>query len=596
MAAEVSLRPVPSRASDKHFRWWWLLLACLAMLMVGLGSYGLLDPDEGRYASIAQQMLLHGDFVTPAQNGFKFFDKPPLLHWTIAASYRLFGISEWAARLVPALAALAGIGGAVGLGRRMFGVQAGCLAGVILSTSLLWAILARFVITDMLFSSLVFIALALWWLGYSETEATPHGQRRIRGYFLAFWVALAAAVLAKGPVALVLTGGTIWCYALMLRRRPSPDLKWRSGFSVPGILLFLAIAAPWFVLVAARNPEFNAYFWGDQHIGRFLGHTTGNDHRQPAIYYLLLMPVVFFPWSFLAPVALVAAWRQRQQRGWDARNPRQRATLFLVCAMGFITLFFSAASGKILTYILPIVPFGALALAQEFEVMLARGETWSRALGSGVAALCVLLAALGLAVLQLAPRKLEQVAVNPALAVFAGTLLLAWAVVVAVSSWRYRLAGTIAGTAGGFIAVFCTMVAVTAHIAPRYSTASLLNVIRPALTPQSRIITLGVIQSVAFYAGRRVQVIGSNDELSLGVRELSPTERQRWVVNGSTAEKTSYLLHELARKTPVYCVLQSSQRAETQHLIKTLNGMATIIVRNERYAIVGNSAARALIQ
>lgn len=113
------------------------LLMVYALFFFQLGGWGLFDPDEGRYAEIPREMLARHDWVTPTLNFVNFFDKPPLLYWGIAASYAVFGLHEWAARLVPALAALLGLAMTWALGRRMFGPRAGALSALILATSLM---------------------------------------------------------------------------------------------------------------------------------------------------------------------------------------------------------------------------------------------------------------------------------------------------------------------------------------------------------------------------------------------------------------------------------------------------------------------------
>ena len=141
------------------------LLICYPLFFFYLGGWGLVDPDEGRYAEVAREMLANHDWVTPTLNSIKFFDKPPLLYWGMAASYAIFGLNEWAARLIPAVAALAGVGMTWLLGRRMFGERAAVLGALMLSTSLMWPVMARFVLTDMLFSVMVFCALGFWVAG-----------------------------------------------------------------------------------------------------------------------------------------------------------------------------------------------------------------------------------------------------------------------------------------------------------------------------------------------------------------------------------------------------------------------------------------------
>jgi 4-amino-4-deoxy-L-arabinose transferase-like glycosyltransferase len=183
-----------------------IVLVSLPVFFFLLGGWSFTDPDEGRYGSIPWQMLVRGDFVTPTQNGVKFFDKPPLLYWTIAASYAVFGLQEWAARLIPALSALAALFAVYALGRRMFSARAGLIGAVILATSLIWPILARIVLTDMLVSSLIFIAYALWWAGaFRDPTATTNDL------FPEFLGGSRLAMLAKGPVVAVLVGGGFSC-------------------------------------------------------------------------------------------------------------------------------------------------------------------------------------------------------------------------------------------------------------------------------------------------------------------------------------------------------------------------------------------------
>jgi 4-amino-4-deoxy-L-arabinose transferase-like glycosyltransferase len=122
-----------------------------------------------------------------------------------------------------------------------------------------------------------------------------------------------------------------------------------------GLALFTIIAAPWFILVAQRNPEFNHYFWYDQHVARFLGRTTGNDHVEWVGYYLQFYPVIFFPWSFFVPAALFAGWKKLRPASPSTSSvhtsstrwsDKQRGAIYLLCGVIFTTLFYSASSGN----------------------------------------------------------------------------------------------------------------------------------------------------------------------------------------------------------------------------------------------------------
>jgi hypothetical protein len=350
--------------------------------------------------------------------------------------------------------------------------------------------------------------------------------------------------------------------------------------------LFLLIAAPWFILVARRNPEFNHFFWYDQHIGRFLGGTDSNAHVEGLAYYFKLLPLIFFPWSLFLPAALIGAWQARHA----PESSRRRSAIFLLCGAGFILLFFSASSGKLLTYILPLVPLVALLLAAYFDGLFARRERWNGALTFGVVCLLVLLLAGGVAVLLKTPAVLLAREVAPDAARLPGVLLLAWAVALCVLAWRYRLAGAIAATAGGFALFFAGVLPLAAAIVPRFTTEALVERIRPGLQGRSEIVSIGYTQSVSFYTGRRVEIIDPPAEVALGVRQLPFVEREDWIFSG--AGRLDDLKADLARNVPVYCFVRSSRRkAKLQTLLQKLGGQAIPIAANERFLVLGNRAA-----
>ncbi len=225
---EKSKNTFGEKLSQQRQHLLWITLLCVPLFFMGLGAWGFFDPDEGRYAEMPREMIVRHDFITPTLNYFKYFEKPPLLYWAVAGAYQLFGFHEWAARLVPASAALLGVFTAYFLGRRMFGARAGLLGAIVLATSALWVFLARFLVIDMLVSVLIFAALALWWMGHTEAKSA-----RGRLYFLGFWSALALAVLTKGPMAVVLVGATIFIYTALCKNwRAWAKMQWLLGLAV----------------------------------------------------------------------------------------------------------------------------------------------------------------------------------------------------------------------------------------------------------------------------------------------------------------------------------------------------------------------------
>ena len=563
--------------SRTRLRWFTAALALLLLyplFFFRLGAWGFFDPDEGRYAEVAREMLARHDWVTPTLNSIKFFDKPPLLYWGMAASYSVFGLNEGAARLVPALAALLGIAMTFVLGRRMFGPRAGVLGALILSTSLMWPMMARFVLTDMLFSVLVFCALGFWWLGHT---AATSGERRA---FLGFWVVLALAVLTKGPVAVVLVGGTILVYiALCHQWKSLAAMKWKWG--VP---LFLLLAAPWFIMVALRNPEFNHLFWFEQNIGRFLGEGTGRDHVNGPLYLLEWLPLLFFPWSVFAPVALFSSWRAL----WPARSPSQRAAVFLVGGCIWITLFFSVSDSKIVTYILPVLPMLALLTGAFFDRILASLQA-PRAVLVSAGVLALLVALGGVAAFGLGPRSLRALHVGGAWVFALGALLLLWALAIIWAIGRREIAFVVGAIAGGFAVVFVGIVTLVVAIAPAVTSAPMFEAIAPGLDAGADVITYPYTQSASFYARRRVYVEVYADaaphELDYAWRHLAAAEKRKWFFVGSAGLRAL-----MSRPQPTYAILQMSKSGRAKTL-QAMNGQAKQIAENEKFAVIANRAA-----
>ena len=360
---------------------WALLAISLPLFFFRMGGWAFFEPDEGRYAELPREMLKSGDWITPHLNGVVYFEKPPLLYWAVAAMYRLFGLHEWSGRMVPALAALAGVLLVYGLGRRMFGARAGLLGALACDTSILWILSARELVIDMLFSALIIAGLAFWWLGHTAENAG-----RSRNDVLAMWLSVAGAMLAKGPVTLMVIFAIVVCYLVCCGQTKTG----RSGLSWPGFLLFLLVTAPWFVLVQLRNPGFDHFFWYGQNVGRFLGIGVNREHAEPFWYFLMLWWPAFFPWSLFVPGALIAfrnvIWPFRIG---DSRTPRRRAALFCFIAFFGVTLFFSASTSKLPQYVLPALPAAAVLIGAYFDACLRRGRgAFSAALWSGVGLYC----------------------------------------------------------------------------------------------------------------------------------------------------------------------------------------------------------------
>lgn len=331
-------------------------MACgfLLLFFGGLGSVPLLDPDEGRYAEIPREMLASRDFVTPHLDGVLYFEKPPLYYWLNAAATAALPSPEIASRLTGACFGLTGLGLVWLLGNAMGGRRTGLLAAIVLGTSPLYVALARAAIIDMVMTFFLSATLACFWFAQEQDE-----ERRSRLLWYGAFLAAALATLAKGLIGIVIPGAVAFLFLLATRR-------WSVLRRVPwvgGPLLFLAIAAPWHVLAALRNPDFLWFYFVHEHVLRYA--TAEALRQQPFWFFGAILLVGLLPWSGLLP-AVLALFRRSPERLRD-----RPALVFLLLWAGFVVLFFSASRSKLVPYILPALPplavLGALAVGEATE-------------------------------------------------------------------------------------------------------------------------------------------------------------------------------------------------------------------------------------
>lgn len=353
---------------------------CVALIFLFLGERDLWDIDEGMHAAIAQNMVSSGDWVTPRFNGEPFYDKPVLFNWLNSVAFVIFGNTEFAARLPAALCGLGTVLLAFSLGRKLYDPVTGFLGGVVLLTSLGFIALTKVVQYDIPFT--FFTTLAL----YFFTSAVLDEPRR-KWSFQAFYAAAALAVLVKGPLGVVIPGLVIGAWLIVTRR-----FSLLREMQIPlGLLIFLVIVTPWFVLMEKANPGYLDYFVVRQHFGNFLGGEGAMQPRHPEAfwYYVPLLLVTFMPWSLLLPQAAVRVFRQ--DRGTDSGMPH-----FLTIWVAVLFVFFSAATSKLATYLLPLFPAAALIVARYFALFTnsptARGRLGLLAVTGGAFAILASLA------------------------------------------------------------------------------------------------------------------------------------------------------------------------------------------------------------
>ena len=327
-----------------------LLLLCAVaacMFFVGLGRLPLTEPDEGRNAEVAREMLTSGDWITPHYDTLTCLDKPAAYFWLVAASFRVFGVSEWAARFPSALMALATSLLVWFLARRMSDTKTALRAGLIWVTSPLVIIFARNVIFDMPLTFLVTLAMASYWLAEAEDFKYPWRDA-------VFFSAMGIAAITKGPVGFLLPLLSVSAYlALGGRLRELRKLRWGLG-----VLVFLAAALPWFVVVSVRNPDFPKYAFWQESLLRF----ATSQARRPGgpLYYVPVFLAGFLPWSFFL---LFAGWNRL--RGWrELGRETHKPHLFLLAWASVIFVFFSISRSKLPGYFLPATIPLSILMAQ----------------------------------------------------------------------------------------------------------------------------------------------------------------------------------------------------------------------------------------
>jgi len=339
-----------------------LLVVVVAVRLVTLGAYPLLDPTESRYAEIARKMLETGAWLVPQVDyGVPFWGKPPLSTWLSALAMAVFGVNEFAARL-PSFLLLVGCGALV---YRLAVLRAGADAA-------LWS-LAAFATTGLVFVSagavmtdpaLVFattLSMAGFWIAVQGREAV----RRAAGF--AFFIGLAAGLLAKGPIAVVLTMLPVGAWTLWTR-------QWRAVWTrVPwliGTLLMLALAVPWYWAAERASPGFLDYFLVGEHWKRFVesgwkGDLYGQAHARPRGTIWIWWFAAALPWS-----PMVVGWLVRMlatRRDEASRLLRDPWCSYLLLWTLAPMLFFTVSGNVLATYVLPGMPAFALLLCEFWQ-------------------------------------------------------------------------------------------------------------------------------------------------------------------------------------------------------------------------------------
>lgn len=326
-----------------------LIARVIAMIYIPLN-----DTTEARYAEIARIMLKTDNWVTPMQTvGVPFWAKPPLATWLSAFFMKCFSVNELAVRMPSLLFSIGILMLVWHVAKKQSGIAVAKTTILVLASSLLFFLDAGAVMTDPALLFCIVLSLVSFW------QATVLQSKRWNYWFFA---GLGFGLLAKGPIALVLTGMPIVIWTVLQKRIKTTwyDLPWFTG-----LLLMVLIAAPWYVLAEIRTPGFLNYFIVGEHVHRFLdpgwhGDKYGFAHQSPFGMIWLYTLLGFFPWSIVASIELIRSFKTKlkvcqDNDGW--------VRFLCICALAPL-LFFTFSSNIIYPYALPSIPFLALLLAQ----------------------------------------------------------------------------------------------------------------------------------------------------------------------------------------------------------------------------------------
>ena len=510
-----------------------------------LGTYGLWEPDEARYAEIAREMLASRNFVVPHLNYVPYIEKPPLLYWLTTLALGLMGVNEFAARFVNAFAALYGVAATCWFAARTRDAWRGIVAGAVLSTSAIYALMAQVLTTDMLLTALMATTLYALFLHWRE------GGR----WCWLVYVAMGLAALTKGPV-----GIAIPIVVMTIFLWHSGELRGaiRRFHVIPGAIVTAVIAVPWFVAITIREPGFFDFYFIGEHFRRFFD--ANYSHDQPIYYYLPIILGGLAPWTLTVPFI---PWRRL------APDPVRR---FCMIAGGTVFVLFSLSSAKLVPYILPAIPPIAIVIADGI-VTLIEGRVTADL--RRLAALGPLLGIAGAVAIGVAVRAAEfrapyPMMIRPALDITGAIFLIGG--LGCFIAFRTRR-GTI-GLAVFILTAAAALVVVSygrLMAEPVRSYATLARTIE-RLQPDARLVCYPrYVQSLPFYTRRRVIIVGARTELTFG-SEHDPDAAQYFFIRRADLLKLwndprptvfvvdRFILNQLQRLIGPYTVIASDPK------------------------------------
>lgn len=477
-----------------------------------LGSIGLIDVDEPRYAEAGREMLESGNWIVPYFNYEIRYDKPIFFYWLEACSMKVFGVSEFAARLPSVLSALLCAVFVFYCLKTFYNYTVALLGVLIMMTSFEFAALSRFSVTDMTLASYLSSSLICFFLGYSELVSSRRFYRHQIAeftwrYIFAF-IFLGLGFLTKGPIAVVLIGLVTVPFFLWIGQI---DFFIRNKSFWTGFVLFLLLIFPWYVLAhIATSGEFTNTFFGLHNFSRYTDVVSG--HKGSLYYFVLVVLIGFLPWIFFLPQAINSICN----KGLKTLLVSPKTQLPWFCVWWFIVIFvfFSFSKTKLLTYILPIFPAVSIIVALWFDDLLfKKASCRGLVIGLGtffiftIVLLFLCLFNLGF----LLPREVKDLKLDIPIMIF--TFLLFVGVSMAWASSHRDVKLTISIILSTFILIYFCLIG---YVMPKIDRHSQMKLRKFALSIPHNV-EIGTYQiikpSLTFYSKRQVKKIDSLSKL-----------------------------------------------------------------------------------
>jgi hypothetical protein len=523
----------------------------------------LMEPDEGRYSAIPSEMNHSGDYVTPHLKGTVYLEKPPLCYWATALSFKIFGENEFSSRLFSALCAWGCILLVYRMGTFFHGEKTGFYAAAVLATSLFPFAIGQLNILDMPLAFFVSVAVCFGFRYFSN-----HGYGKKNIYL--FYLFCALAFLTKGLI------GIVFPCAIVIIWLASSG-RWRDIlrlFSPAGVIIFLAVAGPWLFLVVRANKDFLWFFFVQEHFLRYT--TTMHSRNEPIFFYIPIIIAGTMPWWAF----LFKAVKEGRVKLFSLFASTEN--LFLLTWAGFIFLFFSISSSKLVPYIAAVFLPIAVFMGHIFRSYDDGSGSLDYSKGGGILyRLPVILQSLLFVAVLLVPPFLKNHGISFLTwwpwVIFPIFMQIAIIFLPEIIGRKWRGGWFIIIYVLSFLFMSSLIFPMSQFLTPYKSAYPIARVIKDYVPANVELYQYGMsLYGIDFYSNRRTPVVDDIGELKPGVDKLSLEEKNRYFL---TSKMFFSLYHE---KKDIYCVTER----ENVEKLKKNTAFLDVLWDNGYYSLV----------